>query len=278
MKSLYIAKTLHNKNLVPIVTNGTHYSPIEGAPSLDDLLTKSFAELWSLATSMKLEFTLNHWGNDFLEGQSVWGTGVTFDWSKEKLDSTPEENPYRKVYLSERSMFFLKGFKNNHAKHDDSIGIRSDCKRNIPEAELIAVHNSRKEVIGFTLGNDQTALEFESENPLFQFQAKHFFKSHSFLPLIRLGQTIETTDISLSVTRDNEKIVHTTYNTSHFKKSLTHISNRLFSCNTHPQGVFLFLGFNGDLPKDFALKEGDLIEISSDLFPIALKQKCSLIY
>lgn len=272
MKSLYIGKTFFNDIDSLIVTDGFYFSPLLEIRSLDDLLRLSRSSILSI-TKKNLTFQFNHFTEDFIENQQVWGTGITFPWSEEKISSFSDSNPYKKAYFDERPMFFYKGNKANHSNMNDFIGMRRDSSRNIPEAELIAVFNQHGEVIGFTIGNDQTAIGLEHENVLYQFQAKSFTKSHSFLPMIKLVTDFSDIDISLKIMRNNLEIYNTTYRLNFFRKSLENISRYLFMSNKHDNGIFLYLGFNSEYPPNFTLEADDVVIISSPQFPIKLIQK-----
>lgn len=273
MKSLYIGKTIYNEKSTLIITDGLKFSPISEVGTLDDLLNLSHRDICLLATKPLL-YNFKKFSEDFLENQQVWGTGITFPWTEEKLNTYPDNNPYKKAYFCERPMFFHKGTKENHAKMYDAIGMRRDSPRNIPEAEIVAVFNQFGEIIGFTIGNDQTAISLEHENPLFQFQAKYFSKSHSFLPMINITTSLDGITINLKIFRDNNVIFDNGYSLEYFKKSLTSIGDYLFKGNNHNNGIFLFLGFNLNYLTDFNLQLNDEVIISSPQFPITLSQKC----
>lgn len=276
MKSLYIGKTLHNDKDILIVTDGVNFSPISEVESLDELLSLSRSDIFALANNSLLH-KLSKFSSNFIENQQVWGTGVTFLWSDEKINATPDVNYYKKIYFSDRPMFFLKGDKNNHSQINEAIGMRASSPRNIPEAELVAVFNKLGEVIGFTIGNDQTAISLEQENPLFQFQAKCFYKSHSFLPMIKLTNDLREFNVSIKISRNNLEIFNSSYSLDLFKKDLVEIGKYLFDSSVHMNGIFLFLGCNAKLPPDFTLLIDDEIAISSPQFPIDLVQKCKFV-
>lgn len=276
MKSLYIGKTLINGKNELIVTDGINFSTLPGVKTLDELLKLSQRDIFAM-TNRELSSTFHQFSEVFLENQQVWGTGITFPWTEEKLSTVSDSDPYKKVYLSERPMFFYKGTKSNHSFMNDFVGMRQDSVRNIPEAELIAVFNQFGEIIGFTLGNDQTAISLEHENVLYQFQAKSFTKSHSFLPMINLFTDISAVEIFLCIKRKGVEIFSDAYKLKNFRENVAEISKYLFLSNKHENGVFLYLGFNLSYPPNFSLEPEDEIIISSPQFPIKLVQKSHLI-
>lgn len=274
MKRLYLGKTIHLDKECLIISDGIQYAPIPSVCSLDKLLQLTRDEVLGFS-KLPLEHTLLNFDENFLENQKIWGTGLSYKWSKEKIERMDDSSIHKKIYFSERPMFFIKGDRYNHSHMSRNIGIRTDSKINIPEAELVALSNAHGELIGFSIGNDQTALSLELENPLFQLQAKNYLYSHSFLPLILLAESMVEIDISLNVKRNNQNILNLNYTTNNFKNNIHDTISYLFRKNSHPFGIFLFLGFNCDFPNGFTLLEGDEITISSSFFPITLIQKCT---
>lgn len=212
-----------------------------------------------------------------VDEQKILATGCTYRWSEEKLTSTDDSNVYKKVYLSNRPMIFLKGSRENLAAYENWIGIRCDSTITIPEAELVAVYNTSNELLGFTLGNDVTALDIERENPLYQMQAKYYPGSVSLLPVIKLSALLPVTEIHCNVFRNEEELVQTAYSTREFCGNLSAIAETIKLAGHNSKGAFIFLGCGTGYPDEYALIENDRVVISSDLFPIKLSNFCKRI-
>lgn len=276
MKRQFIAKLNKDNKEVLVVTDGTKFGILQDITGLDQLLKLEKKEIVNLIDTCLLAFPLEAEPNflPIIENQFVFATGVTYSWSKEKLDSISETDLYKKLYLAKRPMFFIKGLKENIALNNECISLREDVRLNIPEGEIVAVYNSYGENIGFSLGNDQTALDFEKENPLYQLQAKFFHHSSSLLPLIYISDELPTVKIKTEVFRADKKIVSLQYGTENFIRSISEIGKYLFELKIFQRGAFLFLGCGVSYPKDLPLEENDIVEISSELFPIKLVNKC----
>ncbi|MFI5391167.1 MAG: fumarylacetoacetate hydrolase family protein [Bacteriovoracales bacterium] len=275
MKEIFLAKIWLNNKESLIFTDGILYSPVEDFFPM----VKNFSDFLSLHTEeLKIPLTNKIPDKikylDLIENQHIFATGVTYEWSEEKLHATPDYDVYKNLYLSEQSMFFYKGNKHNLAENFSKIGIRENTKITIPEAELVAVFNKYGEIIGYTLGNDVTALDLERENPLFQAMAKFYKGSVSMLPLIKLGGQFPITNMFCEVFRDGKILVETSYNTNGFYRSPQKIIDQLMKSKLTENGGFLFLGCGTGYPTEFGLIPGDLVNIKSDLFPINLQNTC----
>ena len=98
--------------------------------------------------------------------EEVWAAGVTYknsEFERKRESSTPDI--YAKVYNAKRPEIFFKSTGSRLVAPNQKIGIRSDSKWNVPEAEL-AVILINNEIFGYSIGNDMTSREIEGENPL----------------------------------------------------------------------------------------------------------------
>lgn len=276
MKRQFIAKLEVNRKEHVVIIEDNRYGFLPDIFSFDQLMNISKIELYSTIQATMIENELNDKLEPLplIEGQMAFATGVTYKWSEDKISLTSENDVYKKLYTTERPMFFLKGLKHTLAGNNDYICIRPNVEINIPEGELVAVFNSSGEIIGFTLGNDQTALSLEKENPLYQLQAKFFHHSASLLSLILIADEMPQLNITTEVFRGSKKIVDLKYLTSNFNRDLATIGRYLFESKVFEAGVFLFLGCGTSYPKEMALLAGDIVQISADAFPIPLVNKC----
>jgi 2-dehydro-3-deoxy-D-arabinonate dehydratase len=278
MNNLFLAKIPHHNTTTLIYTDGIKYS----------LISDYFPETSTLTDFLQLEvdtlpptpITLLHLLPPdiqylpLIEDFPIFATGCTYEWSPEKLISLKDDDVYRQVYLSQRSMFFYKGNKTNIADNQCKIGIRADSTLTIPEAEIVVVFNRQGKIIGHTIGNDVTAVDIEKENPLFQMQAKFYQGSVALLPMIKLGTGLPMTNLHCNVIREGECISKTSYHTEGFNRSTQKIVDQLMQMGVTPNGGFLFIGCGVSHPKDKGLKAKDTVIISSDFLPLALQNEC----
>jgi len=278
MNETFLAKILINNKEHLIFTNGSQFSLVEDyfpkIKSFSNFLDLSSKELGFSNLELKAKLPDDIKYLDLIEDQHIFATGCTYEWSKEQLDSTPDNDVYKMLYLSERSMFFYKGNKQNLANFLEPIGIRKDSQITIPEAELVAVFNNKGEIIGHTIGNDVTALDLEKQNPLFQAMAKFYKGSVALLPMIKIGGAFPKTQLKCKVIRNGKTIVETSYNSRNFNRNAERILNQLMGSNLNENGGFLFLGCGIPYPIEFSLISNDSVELSSDIFPISLKNNC----
>jgi 2-dehydro-3-deoxy-D-arabinonate dehydratase len=279
MNTYFLAKIFLNNTESLILTDGIKYSLVKNYFSQVDTFSNFIENVDPDNLQIALTDTLptESYFLSLIEDQSIFATGCTYEWSSDKLNSTAENDPYKKVYLSERPMFFYKGTLTNMASHNENIGIRRGSKTTIPEGEIVAVFNKTGKIIGHTIGNDVTAVDIEKENPLFQMQAKFYKGSVSILPLIKLGSKLPMTQINCKVIRDNICISETSYETKNFNRDSQKIANELHTLGLTNNGGFLFLGCGVSYPKDKALIPNDTVIIQSSFLPLSLHNSCAYI-
>jgi 2-dehydro-3-deoxy-D-arabinonate dehydratase len=202
----------------------------------------------------------------------VWGAGVTYRRSREarEAESVAENDFYSRVYAAERPEIFFKDSSCRRTVGPNSdIGIRGDSASSIPEPELGLVLDSSGRVVGFTLGNDVTARDIESENPLYLPQAKIFSKSCAIGPCVLLCDTDPDLEPSFSI----EMSIHSPqgelrYQDSTSTRELTRrfadLVGYLTRDNPVPDGTVLLTGTGLVPPPDFTLRHGDIITITSE--------------
>src|SRR5688500_13711766 len=146
-----------------------------------------------------------------VEQQEVWAAGVTYLRSKKARmeESEFSASAYDRVYDAARPEIFFKAIGSKVSGASGKIGIRADAKWNVPEPELALVINSRKELVGFTVGNDMSSRDIEGENLLYLPQAKVYKYSCALGPCIALGATeaeARTWTISVHIFRDGKDV------------------------------------------------------------------------
>ncbi len=204
-----------------------------------------------------------------LDAQEVWAAGVTYKRSQTARmeESAAAASCYDRVYASDRPELFFKATPNRVAGPDQPVRIRVDASWNVPEPELALVINSRKELVGFTIGNDMSSRDIEGENPLYLTQAKIYDQSCGLGPWITLCSAMPPRSeigIQLQVFRNTEQVFHGRTHIEEMVRTFEDLIGWLGRDNSFPSGAILLTG-TGIVPaNDFTLLPGDRIDISID--------------
>jgi len=183
------------------------------------------------------------------------------------------------VYSAKRPEIFFKATAHRCVGPDDEIGIRGDSEWNVPEPELAFVLGPKREIIGFTGGNDVSSRDIEGTNPLYLPQAK------IFEACCAIGPSIVTVDevgsepklnIRCRIYRSGEVMFEGETNTGNMRRSLEELRSYLCKYNPVPPGSVCLTGTGIVPPEDFTLKEGDLVEIEIEKIGI-LKNRVKLL-
>jgi 2-dehydro-3-deoxy-D-arabinonate dehydratase len=202
-----------------------------------------------------------------VEEQEVWAAGVTYLRSKKARmeESEFSASAYDKVYEAPRPEIFFKSMPHKVSPPGGPIGIRRDAKWNVPEPELALVINSRKELAGFTVGNDMSSRDIEGENLLYLPQAKIYKHSCALGPCITLGATEEqarTWTIALEIHRNGSAVFKGETSVAQIKRQFAELIDYLWRSQEFPRGVVLLTG-TGVVPgDDFTLAQGDRVRIT----------------
>lgn len=281
MKNLFLAKISIENTDTLIFTNGEKYSPVydsfPGVLNFSNFLNLNLSLILSIKPKLTHQLASNQIFLELIENQHIFATGCTYKWSDQKLNNTSEENIYKKVYSSDRYMLFYKGTRLNHSSNFQHIGILKNSQLTIPEAELVVIFNSGGEIIGYTLGNDVTAVDIETQNPLFQTQGKFYQGSVALSPLMKISSEFPIVDLNCKVIRNSKCIVDTTYSTKDFVRSDEEIVNQLNALQLTPNGGFIFLGCGAAYPLNNPLMINDKVIISSNLLPFSLENECKIV-
>ena len=195
----------------------------------------------------------------------VWAAGVTYknsEFERKRESSTPDI--YAKVYNAKRPEIFFKATGSRLVAPNQKIGIRSDSKWNVPEAEL-AVILINNEIFGYSIGNDMTSREIEGENPLYLTQAKIYDKSCSIGPCIIDAESInnyERFNINCKIIRNKKTIFNASSSVKSMNKSIPYLIKWLKQSNTLPIKTAFLTGTGIVPPPEFTLLENDQISIS----------------
>lgn len=214
---------------------------------------------------------------------TVWGAGVTYEKSRKQREKESEEGKkhYIHAYNSKMPEIFFKSDDDHSVGPNCNVGIRTNIDEKIstmmvPEPELVVVYGKRREIIGFTLGNDQTAIDIEKENPLFLGYAKYFKNCFSFGPCIITPEETNfdgykvSLDIHLEIIRGITKLGEWQTNTNKMKRTLPELTRWLYRDRQFSQqpilttgtGIITYTENNKDI---VTLVEGDVVKISNPL-------------
>jgi 2-dehydro-3-deoxy-D-arabinonate dehydratase len=202
-----------------------------------------------------------------VEDQEVWAAGVTYLRSKKaRMDESEfSASAYDRVYDAARPEIFFKSVGAKVSGPAGKIGIRADAKWNVPEPELALVINSRKELVGFTVGNDMSSRDIEGENLLYLPQAKVYKHSCALGPCIALGSSEEEARswrIAIHIFREEKDVFSGSTTVDQIKRSFRELIDYLCRSQEFPHGAILLTG-TGIVPgDDFTLRPGDRVRIN----------------
>jgi 2-dehydro-3-deoxy-D-arabinonate dehydratase len=204
-----------------------------------------------------------------IDRQEVWAAGVTY---KRSRSARVEESDvaavcYSRVYESERPELFLKATPHRVSGPGQALAIRSDSKWNVPEPELTLVLNSRKQLVGFTAGNDMSSRDIEGENPLYLPQAKVYDACCGLGPVITLKESMplaSAIEIRMVVRRDGQTVFEGATSVRQMARTFDELIDWLSRANSFPGGALLMTG-TGVVPnRHFSLQPGDQVDITID--------------
>lgn len=201
-----------------------------------------------------------------VESQEVWAAGVTYLRSKTARmeESDFSATAYDRVYSADRPEIFFKSLGEKVVGPDQSVGIRSDAKWNVPEPELALVLNSRGELVGYTAGNDMSSRDIEGENLLYLPQAKVYRASCALGPFVRVGVTeseARTWSIGVSIVRSGTTVFQGGTSVGQIKRTFDELTGWLGRSQQFPKGAVLLTGTGVVPPNEFTLAPGDVVQI-----------------
>jgi 2-dehydro-3-deoxy-D-arabinonate dehydratase len=194
----------------------------------------------------------------------VWAAGVTYLRSREAREAESSlKDVYTRVYEAARPELFFKAVGFRVVGHGMSIRVRKDSAWNVPEPELVVVINSRREIVGYTVGNDVSSRDIEGENPLYLPQAKVYRGSCALGPGIVLSDVASLAElgIQLSIIRAGKSLFEGETRIARMKRSFSDLVEYLTAELDFPRGVLLSTGTGIVPPADFSLQAGDKVSI-----------------
>lgn len=202
-----------------------------------------------------------------VERQEVWAAGVTYLRSKKARmeESDFSANAYDQVYDAPRPEIFFKSLPEKVVHPGEPVGIRADATWNVPEPELTLVVNSRKELVGVSIGNDMSSRDIEGENLLYLPQAKMYERACAVGPCIVTGAdeaTIRQWTIGVEIIRGGETVFSGETSINNIKRTFDELLDYLGRSQSFPHGAMLLTG-TGVVPGDeFTLAAEDRIRIT----------------
>ena len=176
----------------------------------------------------------------------------------------------RPSLLKRQSFMVGRGLYRKSVAHKVSapggpVGVRKDAKWNVPEPELALVINSRKELVGFTIGNDMSSRDIEGENLLYLPQAKVYKHSCAIGPAIVVGaseQEARGWTISITIERAGKPVFNGETSVNQIKRTFAELIDYACRSQDFPHGLILLTG-TGIVPGDeFTLQPSDVVTIT----------------
>ena len=201
-----------------------------------------------------------------VERQEVWAAGVTYLRSKKARmeESDFSANAYDQVYDAPRPEIFFKSLPEKVVHPGEPVGIRADATWNVPEPELTLVVNSRKELVGVSIGNDMSSRDIEGENLLYLPQAKMYERACAVGPCIVTGadeSAIRQWTIGMEIVRGSETVFSGETSINNIKRTFTELLDYLGRSQSFPHGAMLLTGTGVVPDDDFTLATEDTIRI-----------------
>ncbi len=201
-----------------------------------------------------------------VEQQEVWAAGVTYLRSKAARmeESDFSATAYDRVYDAPRPEIFFKALGEKTVATGGDVGIRADAKWNVPEPELALVFNTRRELVGYTIGNDMSSRDIEGENLLYLPQAKTYRASCALGPFITVGAS-ETEarewTIGVKIERGGAEVFAGETGVGKIKRSFEELAGWLHRSQEFPRGAVLLTGTGVVPANEFTLAAGDVVRI-----------------
>lgn len=195
----------------------------------------------------------------------VWACGVTYMRSREAREAeSTVRDVYARVYDAERPELFFKSIGARAVGHTMPIRVRVDSKWNVPEPELTLVINGKREIVGYTVGNDVSSRDIEGENPLYLPQAKVYDGACAIGPGIVLTSpaSLKDLEVKLSLVRDGKPVFEGNTRTSTMKRTIEELAEYATREADFPRGLFLMTGTGVVPPMEFSMQRGDVVRIT----------------
>lgn len=197
----------------------------------------------------------------------VWGCGVTYRRSADERDADANKDIYTQVYESDRPEVFFKATPRCCVGPNEPIGIRSDSQLTAAEPELAVVLGRDQTILGYMICNDVSAWDLERANPLYLPQSKTFTGCCALGPALVTSDEVPDPyafDIRCAIVREGRVVFEGEASTSQLGRRLEELVEYLARSNPVPVGTVLTTGTGIMIPNEFALREGDRVDIAID--------------
>ena len=201
-----------------------------------------------------------------VEQQEVWAAGVTYLRSKAARmeESDFSATAYDRVYDAPRPEIFFQALGEKTVATGGEVGIRADAKWNVPEPELALVFNTRRELVGYTIGNDMSSRDIEGENLLYLPQAKTYRASCALGPFITVGASeaeAREWTIGVKIERGGAEVFAGETGVGKIKRGFEELAGWLHRSQEFPRGAVLLTGTGVVPANEFTLAVGDVVRI-----------------
>ena len=147
-----------------------------------------------------------------------------------------------------------------------AAGVSQGSVRNwlATEPELAYVLGHEHEIIGYTICNDVSAWDIERDNPLYLPQSKIYAGCCALGPTVLLahgGPDPYDLDITCRIVRERETVYSETTNSGRIGRKFEELNEYLYRDNPVPPGTVVSTGTGIMVPNEFALRDGDTVEI-----------------
>ncbi|MCL4402480.1 MAG: fumarylacetoacetate hydrolase family protein [Acidobacteria bacterium] len=145
------------------------------------------------------------------------------------------------------------------------IGIRPDSRFTAPEPQLALVLGSKGRVAGYTLANNVSARDIESESPLYLPQSRIYNGSCALGPAILTADELPDPyklEMTCAIERDGKVIFSGKASTERMARRFDELLDFLLRANHVPAGSVLLTGGGMVVPESAALAPGDVVSVS----------------
>lgn len=202
-----------------------------------------------------------------IDPPEVWGAGITYRRTADFYSHAiaRAKGIYDHAYNSERPELFFKATASRCVGPNAPVRIRSDSQLTAPEPELAFVMGKDGAIVGYTLCNDVSAWDIERENPLFLPQSKIFAGCCALGPVIVTTEELRDPyqlELTCRLWRAGRVVFEGSVKTSHLKRRCDELARWLLRDNLIPVGTVVSTGTGIPFPDEYALREGDRVEIT----------------